>query len=91
MPNYWWVNQGQSYAPELHAGILWAPKLTENGRRQRHWETMIEVAIGDRILHYADQVVKAVSVVRTPRALWKLLLDRSGAPGPVLGPVGSEL
>jgi energy-coupling factor transporter ATP-binding protein EcfA2 len=60
MADCWWVNQGQTYAAERDAGILWAPKISKGGRKLRHWESMAEVRPGDTIIHYADKAIRAV-------------------------------
>lgn len=49
---YWWVNQGQTFEEEFLGSYLWAPKRTRDGRRQRHWDAMTDVAIDDVIVHY---------------------------------------
>ena len=58
---YWWVNQGQSYEPERRGGYLWAP-VASHGRRLSHWDSMTEVSVGDRVIHYAKGV-RAISTV----------------------------
>jgi hypothetical protein len=30
---YWWVNQNQTYRPEVQGGYLWSPKRNANGAR----------------------------------------------------------
>ena len=60
--NYWWVNQGQSYEQERRGGYLWAP-VESHGRRLSHWESMTQVGVGDRVVHYANKMVRAVSTV----------------------------
>lgn len=82
---YWWVNQGVSYREERRAGILWAPKRTSNNQTRSHWETMDLVSLGDRIFHFADQHVKAMSAVtatsvdsRKPADLSDALWDPDG-------------
>ncbi|WP_328992629.1 hypothetical protein OG394_00170 [Kribbella sp. NBC_01245] len=62
---YWWVNQGDSYKEEAVAQILWAPILNKRGGRQSHWETMLEVRPEDVIFHFADNHMRAVSLVDT--------------------------
>ena len=58
---YWWVNQGQSYEPERLGGYMWAP-VESHGRRLSHWESMKQVGVGDRVIHYAKGV-QAISTV----------------------------
>lgn len=49
---YWWVNQGQTFEEEFRGSYLWAPKLTKNGQRRRHWDAMKDVRVDDVIVHY---------------------------------------
>ncbi|GAA1366060.1 hypothetical protein [Catellatospora chokoriensis] len=64
-PAHWWVNQRHTFDAERAEGIMWAPKLSQNGRQQSHWETMRDVQPGDRIVHYVDGVIMAVGVAAT--------------------------
>jgi hypothetical protein len=57
----WWVNQGQSYEAERQGGYIWAP-VDSHGRRLSHWDTMTQVSVGDRVIHYA-RGVQAISTV----------------------------
>jgi hypothetical protein len=59
--HYWWVNQGQSYEQERGGGYLWAP-IQSGGRRRHHWDSMTQVSVGDRVIHYA-RTVRAISTV----------------------------
>lgn len=58
---YWWVNQGRTYAQELAAGMLWAPKRTAQGQQPAHWRAMTQVQHGDVVFHYANGALRAVS------------------------------
>lgn len=62
--NFWWVNQGQTYADELRLGVLWAPIATSEGRRFGHWDALDEASIGDLVFHYANGYLRAISVVQ---------------------------
>jgi hypothetical protein len=55
--HYWWVNQGQSYEQERRGGYMWAP-VESHGRRLSHWESMTQVGVGDRVIHYATRAFK---------------------------------
>lgn len=44
--SFWWVNQGQSYAAERRASILWAPVRTDAGFDLVHWSSMTKVVNG---------------------------------------------
>ena len=60
---YWWVNQRHTWAEERSAGILWAPVSNPSGYAFAHWETMREVAVGDVVIHYVNDAVRALSTV----------------------------
>jgi hypothetical protein len=64
-PSYWWVNQSKTYAAERAEGILWAPKVSANGQRLHHWDPLLEVSLGDRVIHYAGGYIRAISSAAT--------------------------
>ena len=66
---YWWVNQGQTFAAERQAGILWAPTAMANGGTRPYWTAMTDLVAGDVVFHYAHQRIMAVGRVRTPAQL----------------------
>lgn len=49
--NYWWVNQGRTFADERRGGYLWAPKRAPNGQTKNFWSRMTEVEVGDLVFH----------------------------------------
>lgn len=55
MPNFFWVNQGQTYAEERNLGCLWAPYRDSAGSTPHHWRTMQDVRPGDLILNYCGK------------------------------------
>ena len=63
---HWWVNQKTTYRQERDARILWAPILTTNGLKQKNWEYMTEVAVGDTVWHYARGKMMAVGLATAP-------------------------
>jgi putative restriction endonuclease len=60
-PNYFWVNQGQTYEEERELGIIWAPQKNSLGRPLSHWEEILNVRPDDVIFSYANQMLVAVS------------------------------
>ncbi|AIZ45177.1 hypothetical protein QR90_08775 [Deinococcus radiopugnans] len=60
----WWVNQGNTYAEERAGGYVWASN--ETGRTLTHHTNVKLLKPGDRIIHYANQAIRAVSVVTAP-------------------------
>jgi hypothetical protein len=67
-----WVNQGQTFAEERRARVLWAPKLSRPraggvaGTTRAHWERLMEASPGDIVFHYAGRAVRAWSSVLEP-------------------------
>ncbi|MHB2026499.1 MAG: HNH endonuclease [Elusimicrobiota bacterium] len=57
---YWWVNQNRTYRHEIGGGYMWSPKRTQNNRRIAYYDNMREVAPGDVIFSYRNQVFAAV-------------------------------
>lgn len=66
MTNFWWVNQGKTYAWESELNLLWAPLKNGKGRKESHWERMDDVAPGDVVFHYSKLHLRAISEVLTP-------------------------
>lgn len=60
---YWWVNQGSTYARSRDLGCLWAPKLNKAGRPESAWTLLQEARPGDRVLHYSSGSIRAVGTV----------------------------
>lgn len=62
---YWWVNQNQTYAHEVHGNYLWSPKVNANGHRNPFYESMREVAPGDVVFSFCDTYIKAIGIARS--------------------------
>jgi 5-methylcytosine-specific restriction enzyme B len=60
---YWWVNQGTSYPPAKNGGYLWAPRRNTQGQTRVHWTNMTRLQEGDRVFHYANGALRAISWV----------------------------
>ena len=60
---YWWVNQNQTYRPEIAGGYLWSPKRNANGARNPFYEFMREVAPGDLVFSFVDTRIVAIGTV----------------------------
>lgn len=63
--HFWWVNQGKTYQTERKGEFVWAPKQSSNGRTFFHWKNVHKVKQGDIIVHYANGMVRAVSLARS--------------------------
>lgn len=72
--NYWWVNQGRTFADERRGGYLWAPKRAPNGQTKNFWSRMTEVEVGDLVFHYSRKHVVALG--RADTAAYDALLPR---------------
>ncbi|WP_432834117.1 McrB family protein [Dactylosporangium sp. CA-092794] len=59
----WWVNQGATYKAERDGGYLWAPQQTKSGRSVAHHKDVNNLTVGQRIIHYADNRIRAVGTV----------------------------
>ena len=57
----WWVNQGHNYSAEQHYGCVCAPQRTRNGRLRRMWADVGRLLAGDRVIHYSEGEIKAIS------------------------------
>ncbi len=55
------VMQGRTYNEEKEAGIIWTIKIDQAGNRQHSWERMREVRQGDKVFHYVNGYIVAVS------------------------------
>lgn len=61
---YWWVSQGYNHDLAIEQGTLWS--LPKKGRVLPDRQLLLEMQPGDVVLHYADQYLRAVSVVSKP-------------------------
>ncbi|MGI5179503.1 McrB family protein [Dactylosporangium sp. CA-152071] len=59
----WWVNQGDTYRAERDGGYLWAPQQTKAGRSVAHHKDVNNLAVGQRIIHYAANHIRAIGTV----------------------------
>jgi putative restriction endonuclease len=62
---YWWVNQNQTARHEIGGGYLWSPKRNANGARNPYYESMREVAPGDRIFSFVDTKIAAIGIAES--------------------------
>jgi hypothetical protein len=53
---YWRVNPNQTYKQELGGGYVWSPKRNANSARNPFYESMREVAQGDFLGRFQDEV-----------------------------------
>ena len=59
---FWWVNQGQTYAAESTGGYIWAPQQARNNVPLKHHTAVASVAAGDRLIHYAGGKIQAIGL-----------------------------
>jgi predicted Mrr-cat superfamily restriction endonuclease len=60
--NFWWVNQGQTFAQERDGGFVWAPQKNKNDHTYSHRVNVSKIKQGDVVFHYAKGNIVAVSV-----------------------------
>lgn len=59
---YWWASQGDNWKDVIDDGTLWAG-IAPDGRSPTSWAVLQDMAVGDTVLHYGDQAIRAVSRV----------------------------
>ncbi|MFJ4397425.1 HNH endonuclease [Pseudomonas sp. NPDC089396] len=60
---YWWVNHKQTHLDEYAGGYIWSPKAKRNGGVNETYQNLTKARVGDKIISYAEGVVKAIGVV----------------------------
>lgn len=60
---YWWVSQGKYFQNEMMGSYLWAPKMSDSGKKIHHWESIYKLRADDIVFSYVDQAIVAVSKV----------------------------
>jgi hypothetical protein len=59
----WWVNQGASHQVARDGGFVWAPKHDKRGRPVAHHTNVNKLRVGQRIIHYMDNHIRAIGTV----------------------------
>lgn len=60
---FWWVNHKQTHLDEYSGGYIWAPKTKKNGNSNEGYLNLTKAKVGDRIISYANGVIKSIGVV----------------------------
>ena len=55
------VFQGDTYEEEKNLSCLWAPKLDRGGDEQHHHRRLLDVDIGDQVVHLENRKIRAFS------------------------------
>lgn len=63
---YWWVNHKQTNKEELDGGYIWSPKENKNGARNQSYINLTRAQPGDKVISFADGLIKAIGVVTHP-------------------------
>lgn len=58
--------QGGSFEDGFSGGYIWAPCVSESGRKFHYWDRLKELKEGDMIFHAARGRIRAVSIVKKP-------------------------
>ncbi|KRD77040.1 hypothetical protein ASE43_07645 [Lysobacter sp. Root983] len=61
---YWWVNHKQTIKQEIGGGYLWSPQTEAGEKRSQFYENMRRAAPGDKIVSYANGLIRYVGVVQ---------------------------
>lgn len=61
---YWWVNHKQTVRQEIDGEYLWSPKTSKNGVRNQFYENMRRASPGDRVLSFANGLIRYAGVVQ---------------------------
>ncbi|MBV7478245.1 HNH endonuclease [Pseudomonas sp. PDM31] len=61
--SFWWVNHKQTHLDEYAGGYIWSPKTKKNGDANEGYLNLTRVKVGDRIISYAEGVIKSIGVV----------------------------
>jgi hypothetical protein len=61
--NFWWVNHKQTHLDEYAGGYIWSPKTKKNGNSNEGYLNLTKAKVGDRIISYANGVIKSIGVV----------------------------
>jgi hypothetical protein len=59
---YWWVNQNQTLKYEITGGYMWSPKTKTNGGRNKFYDYMAEVEVGDVVFSFADTKISFIGI-----------------------------
>jgi len=55
------VFQGDTYEEEKILSCLWAPKLNKAGHEVHHHRRLLDVDIGDQVVHLENRKIRAIS------------------------------
>lgn len=59
------VFQGDTYEEEKLLSCLWAPKLDKGGNEQHHHKRLLDVNIGDQVIHLENRKIRAISKTKS--------------------------
>ena len=59
------VFQGDTYEEEKLLSCLWAPKLDKGGNEQHHHKRLLDVSIGDQVIHLENRKIRAISKTKS--------------------------
>ena len=54
------VFQGETYEEEKKLSCLWAPKLNRAGNEVHHHKRLLDVGIGDQVIHLESRKIRAI-------------------------------
>ncbi len=59
------VFQGDTYEEEKLLSCLWAPKLNKAGNEEHHHRRLLDVDIGDQVVHLENRKIRAISKAKS--------------------------
>ena len=69
MPNFWWVNQGNTYDVQRPGGYVFASSGSGSGRDMPAWDRLKQFQVDDVVFHYARGALRALGKVTTSAEL----------------------
>ena len=63
--NFFLVFQGDTYEEEKILSCLWAPKLNKAGHEVHHHRRLLDVDIGDQVVHLENRKIRAISKAKS--------------------------
>jgi putative restriction endonuclease len=63
--NYWWVNQGKTYAHEVGQDFMWSPLINAKGKTINSYDNMKILQPGDIVFSHSKKMIRAIGIVQS--------------------------
>ena len=80
--NFFLVFQGDTYEEEKILSCLWAPKLNKAGHEVHHHRRLLDVDIGDQVVHLENRKIRAISKAKSKALIVNYQQNLTDLPGP---------